>query len=569
MTPTVSFFPMTSPSNSGEAKVAAPSAEKNSADAPFSRMLDHAVRENPGRKNNKPAPTERPAPKESKPAVADKTGQAETKLESAPRPARVKNNKRDREDTEGLASAGNAIPLATPTPPPEKPIATNATSDAETTAVAAVEGQCAEGEVPATTSEPTLTTAAETPARSSLNLTGLIPTTEPADPEEVSLLTTISQPVTPEVSSAALSALESTAAEPPALQMGDAFASMSSAVMVTTTPAEIPLEQSQDAAPLLPPEDLPKSTAPTATAIAATSAKSAAVSAGPETTTANPTPAAPVMTAVAVAAGTATAEPATMPEELPRSVRAVRRARLEGLETPAGTGGAKSSETMKTVIKKEELAGGTEQFLPVSSPNALSALRNLPGELNRNAGTPLAGTEALEAAAKTSASAAHSATGTDSEALLVRSANPMTRISEVISREIRMFKRGGDDLVEVVLTPDAKTQISLRLQWREGQVEVQARCDLGDYQSLNTQWAQLQSSLASHGVRLSHLSERVTTGFTEFFNNPNFAQQRGREEHSHHPAHPAETLPALPGSVVKPGSTPAVRRSNRLFDSWA
>ncbi|MGC3960786.1 MAG: hypothetical protein QM813_23485 [Verrucomicrobiota bacterium] len=144
----------------------------------------------------------------------------------------------------------------------------------------------------------------------------------------------------------------------------------------------------------------------------------------------------------------------------------------------------------------------------------------------------------------------------------------MTRISEVISREIRMFKRGGDDLVEVVLTPDAKTQISLRLQWREGQVEVQARCDLGDYQSLNTQWAQLQSSLASHGVRLSHLSERVTTGFTEFFNNPSFAQQRGREEQSQHSAGTAEALPTLP-AAGKLSATPIVRRGGGRFDSWA
>lgn len=132
-----------------------------------------------------------------------------------------------------------------------------------------------------------------------------------------------------------------------------------------------------------------------------------------------------------------------------------------------------------------------------------------------------------------------------------------------------MFKRGGDDLVEVVLTPDTKTQISLRLQWREGQVEVQARCDLGDYQSLNTQWSQLQASLAHHGVRLSHLSERASTGFTEFFNNPGFAQHQGRDEQAQNPADQMESLPTLPVSVVKPGPTPAVRRSNRIFDSWA
>ena len=205
--------------------------------------------------------------------------------------------------------------------------------------------------------------------------------------------------------------------------------------------------------------------------------------------------------------------------------------------------------------------------MPVSSPNALSALRNLPGELNRRLTGPAS--TAVESAAGVGTNAAHNGVSSDTDALFVRSANPMARISEIVSREIRMFKRGGDDLVEVVLTPDAKTQISLRLQWRDGQVEVQARCDLGDYQSLNTQWPQLQASLAGHGVRLSHLSERVSTGFTEFFNNPSFAQQRGREEQSHQPASSAEALPPLAAPAPKSGGTSGVRRGNRLFDSWA
>jgi hypothetical protein len=142
-------------------------------------------------------------------------------------------------------------------------------------------------------------------------------------------------------------------------------------------------------------------------------------------------------------------------------------------------------------------------------------------------------------------------------------------VSELISREVRMFKRGGDDLVEVVLTPDAKTQISLRLQWRDGQVEVQARCDFGNHSSLNAEWSQLQNSLAQHGVRLSHLSERTTTGFTEFFSNPNFSQHQSRDRQSDTPAGFPESLPPLAAPAAKPGRTAPATRSNRLFDSWA
>jgi len=101
--------------------------------------------------------------------------------------------------------------------------------------------------------------------------------------------------------------------------------------------------------------------------------------------------------------------------------------------------------------------------------------------------------------------------------------SPMARISEIILREAQMFKRAADDLLEVALTPDAKTQISLRLQWREGQTEALARCDLGDYPTLNAQWPQLQAALANHGVRLAQLSQRVPSGFTDYFTNPDFA----------------------------------------------
>lgn len=557
MTATVSFLPMPSPQNAGEAKVTTPAAEKNSAAAPFSRMLDHAVRETPGRKN-KPAQSERPAPKESKAASTDKTDRAETKLESQPRQPRVKSSKRDREEADPLAGAGSVTAPATPMPP-EEPVAANVDSgDAPVTATAA-DGQGADGETAVPASEAMLKASDKTTAGSGLDVTALITPTESVT-EDNSLLNSLTPATTTAFSSAESSAVGSKSAEPPLLQTGTEF---NPAITDATTTAltEISLEQSQIGSPknFIPPTFTPDA------GLATTTAKSAAVT---EVAEAGPTPAATVPPAAVAAAEGPSATPDSVPEELRRSVRAVRRARLEALEAGAGIGSAKSSETMKTATKKEELAGGAEQFLPVSSPTALSALRNLPGELNRKVAGQVSALDATDVA-KTTAAPAHGATGPDTETLFVRSNSPMTRISEVVSREIRMFKRGGDDLVEVVLTPDTKTQISLRLQWREGQVEVQARCDLGDYQSLSTQWPQLQASLANHGVRLSHLSERAPTGFTEFFNNPSFAQQQGRDERSQHPAGNAEALPSLPAPAVKPGVAPVVRRGNGRFDSWA
>lgn len=256
-------------------------------------------------------------------------------------------------------------------------------------------------------------------------------------------------------------------------------------------------------------------------------------------------------------------------DEARRITRAIRRSLAEARENVDGTGAAKMSETMKTAIKKEEVAGLSQQMLPGSSPMPAAVLSNLPGEARLGAPVGLSAADALNAASKLSPAPARSDLSGAGESLELRPMTTITRINEVITREVRMFKRGGDDSVEVVLTPDSRTQISLRLQWREGQVEVQARCDLGDHQMLNQQWSQLQTAMAQHGVRLSHLSERASTGFTEFFNNPSFAQQHGGERRAS--ANPVNMEAASP-TVSQPGKAIAIKsgvRSSRLLESWA
>ncbi len=568
MTATVSFFPLPTPQNSTGANTPAPAAGKSSFDAPFSRMLDHAVRENPARKN-KPAPPERPSARSAKATADTKSDRAERKLESESRAARVKDNKREREAAESLASACSVAVPTTPTP--EEPTVSEGEVVGEAVRVAtgmgttaAEVGSVGKAGTATTASDPNTAIGDAAKAKSEMNLAGLLTPTEAeaaAGTSPSAVGSTASDEITASAAVLNTDGLDGTASlVAPTNNPADAVMSDLTAV----SPVEISVDQTQVAGTETPGPAMATELSSPANTPEASVIQSAGGDAATEIFTLSDGTGS---TAAALAASGANEAALAAPEEVRRSVRAVRRARLEAMENAAGMGGAKSSETMKTAIKKEELAGGTEQFLPVSSPNALSALRNLPGELNRRLTGPASA--ALESAAGVGTHTAPNGVSTDPDALFVRSANPMARISEIVSREIRIFKRGGDDLVEVVLTPDAKTQISLRLQWRDGQVEVQARCDLGDYQSLNTQWPQLQASLAGHGVRLSHLSERVSTGFTEFFNNPSFAQQRGREEQSHHPASSAEALPPLAAPTPKSGGTPAVRRGNRLFDSWA
>ncbi len=257
------------------------------------------------------------------------------------------------------------------------------------------------------------------------------------------------------------------------------------------------------------------------------------------------------------------------PSEQARHVsRQARRAWAEALENGRGIGSAKSIGTMKTANNREEIAGLSPQLVPGSSGLPGSTLSNLPGDVRLGVVGGNASIEALNAASRLNPGATRADLSGAGEPLDLRPPSPLVRTSELISREVHLFKRRGDDLVEVVLTPDARTQISLRLQWREGQVEVQARCDLGDHHALNLQWSQLQNAMAQHGVRLSHLTERAPTGFTEFFNNPSFSQQHGDRRSAAHSSGTTSEFPAG-APAGKTGATISGARSNRLLESWA
>ncbi len=259
-------------------------------------------------------------------------------------------------------------------------------------------------------------------------------------------------------------------------------------------------------------------------------------------------------------------------EEARRSVRTDRESLTETREKSRGTAAAKLTMSMNNEANREEIAGLTGQVLPGSGGSQPVTGINLPSESATQkafgAAREIIGVDSLNAAARLTTGPARTDVSLNTDLLEMREASPAARIGEVISREVRMFKRGGDERVEVVLTPDAKTQISLKLQWRDGQVEVQARCDMGDHHLLNTQWPQLQASFAAHGVRLSHLSERAHTGFTEFFGNSGFSQQQGGERQ---PAPQPSAIDAMKTTVPTPktGAARSVVRSSNRLESWA
>ena len=123
--------------------------------------------------------------------------------------------------------------------------------------------------------------------------------------------------------------------------------------------------------------------------------------------------------------------------------RAARRAWTDSLENARGIGAAKISETMKTAIKKEEIAGVAQQILPGAATVAVSALPTLPGEARRGFASAVSPTDALSLAGKLTTTPART-DGAGIENLRdARPVSPLARVSELISREVRMFKRAG------------------------------------------------------------------------------------------------------------------------------
>ncbi len=248
-----------------------------------------------------------------------------------------------------------------------------------------------------------------------------------------------------------------------------------------------------------------------------------------------------------------------------RPARAVRRADTAGNENGSGISAANLAATMKNVPNKDEFAGLGRQDLPGET---FSAGRTVSNNATK---TPVAEslfTIGTMATAKSFDGRGETVAVDDSARFQPAR---IERIGEIISREVRMFKRAADDQVDVVLTPDAKTQISLRLQWRDGQVEVQAKCELGDHRALSLQWAQLQTSLAQQGVKLAPLTERTSTGFTEFFSPSSFShsQNSGGQRQSP-PQPPAPELPSAPMvSASRRALTTKQAPTNDRFETWA
>jgi hypothetical protein len=145
------------------------------------------------------------------------------------------------------------------------------------------------------------------------------------------------------------------------------------------------------------------------------------------------------------------------------------------------------------------------------------------------------------------------------------------RLAQVITEQVLSFKRAGNSSFDVSVRPDRGTELSLHLTLRDGQVEVIARLERGQFETLQLHWGELQQTLAQQGVRVGQLmpsSAMTDQSQSQFLPQGSDGQAQRRFEQS------PESLDELPlgGAPTEPlhrrghKPTPAMRRG---WEMWA
>lgn len=179
-------------------------------------------------------------------------------------------------------------------------------------------------------------------------------------------------------------------------------------------------------------------------------------------------------------------------------------------DTAGGTAGAKEVATMKQAVPTEELATLTEQELPGRQrlPVAEAVGTSVPMAFRpADRVVPGAGVVIEPVATTTTVSVAESMRSepvAESAAPAIRAADAQ-RVAATVWEQVVTFRRLGVTEAEVRVQPDRQTELTLQLKWQAGQVQLVARLERGDFETLQRHWGALQETLSAQGVRVAAL----------------------------------------------------------------
>lgn len=146
-----------------------------------------------------------------------------------------------------------------------------------------------------------------------------------------------------------------------------------------------------------------------------------------------------------------------------------------------------------------------------------------------------------------------------------RSARTMVSHMEAgFSREVELLRQFKADSMAVVIRPDDRTQISLRLTMHDGHVNIFARCEEGDFNRLAGHWVELQRHLDTQGVRLMPLSSATD------FNQGNAHQEPRQPDNPRSDSSAANDVSSANQPLkTRAGHARSLRSSNHLLETWA
>jgi hypothetical protein len=210
---------------------------------------------------------------------------------------------------------------------------------------------------------------------------------------------------------------------------------------------------------------------------------------------------------------------------------------------PHGTGVAKQDMPMKNTEQTNKIAGSDGKIFP---DEAIFSARekNLPG---RASPIPVSARVELPEASVATVSALpeSSVRGTVSadESVAVSTfsdlrSQTLDRTHDLLALHATRLVGANSDSLQVVIKPDAGTQLSLELRQRGSGIEAQAVLQKGDLENLKQHWPELQQRLEQRGIKLAPLTSDGNS--MTWSGNQNFRNQ---------PEQPAERE-ALPAGMI-------------------
>lgn len=136
-----------------------------------------------------------------------------------------------------------------------------------------------------------------------------------------------------------------------------------------------------------------------------------------------------------------------------------------------------------------------------------------------------------------------------------------------IHENVRFLRATGSSHVELIFRPDQNTQLYMQVMKVNGEIHVQVRCEKGEAAQLSAAWGEVQSALASHGVRVEPLQN--SAGTHDFLNFSGQNSKQHQEQSESRSARLDQLLPLNTGSNPKPNSTRSSAESRLARPAYA